>query len=743
MNDGVELVLFFGPPFIGKTLHYFTHYSKTHTRISASEIFKEDKRSNLRLVILKAVEFLKKGKNVVIDDENWYIATRQSFTSLVKKKIPNCTFIIVQFIPEVTSGYQQCLWAREWALVEQTLQENKGYNSALLTESHEKLDCWFARRRSDLNPPEFPTAAEGFSILTVNQQLMCETHYKFNLPALFIQWHSILSDAQNENLSYKSTTPKVLNKWSEKNPSGRLIIIGPKTKNGKDIIDEETKTLLLDLASQLICPLYFTFIDMQYQLDEYCRLPQPGVLAFLQKLHTINLSHKGTMYVFSSDDHYRAASSVGIRTIKASKLFNHPHLIDSVYSGETTSALCFSQDVLQINCTTSCNETQGQSVTEAQIPYFTRAQKSLSPLAWKYCYGKVTGVCFKDSLTLERYQTQYELAVQCAQAPVKLEPKTSRTEYVLATLPQHSPTRSSLSSDKSLAARVMVGNTDLGKVAETPGRYFGGFQCKDNVFDMNVEVIEQYLKITCKCSGSSRQPYNIEVIFGDSSEFIEARCSCPDVAAKTGRCKHVIALLLNYKDYPSKSRVQPYIKASSSKKSRICEGNASSKSVEWGAQTLYCMSQEEFLKTAEEILEKDEEKQTREQSLVMELHNSNENKLKDDEKNRPATDKKQEDDVFKEALFSAIKGKLCRKVCDESMVPSFSEDTPTHKLSRHMGVPVTSIVIPDSLVRETVSVVPDTTRTVSTTLTHEEQETKERRSHRNSDSFEAFLDEMI
>ena len=98
--------------------------------------------------------------------------------------------------------------------------------------------------------------------------------------------------------------------------------------------------------------------------------------------------------------------------------------------------------------------------------------------------------------------------------------------------------------------------------------------------------------------------------------------------------------------------------------------------------------------------------------------------------------------MFKEALFSDIKGKLCRKVCHESILPSFSEDTPMQKLPHHMGVPVTSIVIPDSLVRETISVVPETIRTVSTTLTHEEQETKER-SQRNSDSFEAFLNEMI
>ena len=59
--------------------------------------------------------------------------------------------------------------------------------------------------------------------------------FKFNLPALFIQWQSILTDAQNENLNYKSTAPDVLNKWLEKNPSGRILIIGPKTKNDKGV----------------------------------------------------------------------------------------------------------------------------------------------------------------------------------------------------------------------------------------------------------------------------------------------------------------------------------------------------------------------------------------------------------------------------------------------------------------------------------------------------------------------------
>ena len=73
-----------------------------------------------------------------------------------------------------------------------------------------------------------------------------------------------------------------------------------------------------------------------------------------------------------------------------------------MYGGETTSTLSFLQNILQVNCFAASKEKQGEPVSEAQIPFFSRAQQSSSPLAWKYCYGKVTGVCFKDKLALER-----------------------------------------------------------------------------------------------------------------------------------------------------------------------------------------------------------------------------------------------------------------------------------------------------------------------------------------------------
>ncbi|XP_028391391.1 uncharacterized protein LOC114516188 [Dendronephthya gigantea] len=676
---------------------------------------------------------------------------------------------MVQFITDVVLGYQQCLWSREWSLVEQTLLSKTSHLS-WLSESDEKLDCWFARRRSDLNPPESPTTAEGFSIVTVKPQMTCRSSYKFNLPALFVQWKSILADGQNENLNFNQTIAEVLNKWSEKYPSGRIIIIGPKTKNDKDIMEENIKTLLLQLASQLIHPVYFTFIDEKHQPDQFSRLPQAGVIAFLQKLHTIHLFHKGTIYIYSSDEHYRAANSVGIRTIKATKLFKHPHLIDSIYCGEKPTTLSFLQNVVQVNCrSSSCEERQGEAVDETLVPFFSRARESTSPFVWKYCYGKVTGVCFKNKLALERYQTQYKLAAKPARPPGKTKQKTSKTIRVPSTFPRKTSPAAGTSAPRPAAvqnqsadsdAKAMVGNIDLRQVAETTGRYLGGFQCRDNVFDLNVECLERRLKITCKCSGSSKQPYDVHVILTESVGLQEARCSCPDSAGKTGRCKHVIGLLLKYKDnQPANSEPASRVessKSSSSKNRRDTESNSTSSSgKKRNVQTLYCMSQEEFLETAKEVLRKHEQTQTQEQSLIEEPDKiDGKTDISDCQRKERSTpvDVDLEGEILKETLFSAINqsGNAHKKLCPER-IPSFAEETPSDKLSgSDQGNDLVidhTIVIPSSLVPETVTFVPETIRSVSTSSSHasceERVEETRGRGRFEVDSFEAFLDEVI
>lgn len=99
-------------------------------------------------------------------------------------------------------------------------------------------------------------------------------------------------------------------------------------------------------------------------------------------------------------------------------------------------------------------------------------------------------------------------------------------------------------------------------------------------------------------------------------------------------------------------------------------------------------------------------------------------------------------DVLKEVLFSAINksGKSPKKLCPER-IHSFAEDTPVDRLHcyHQRSDPVTSVIIPDSLVTETVSLIPETIR--ATSSSYEKPEPRDRRLA--SDSFEAFLDEVM
>ena len=102
---------------------------------------------------------------------------------------------------------------------------------------------------------------------------------------------------------------------------------------------------------------------------------------------------------------------------------------------------------------------------------------------------------------------------------------------------------------------------------------------------------------------------------------------------------------------------------------------------------------------------------------------------------------------MREVLFSAIKDseKSPKKLCPERIISSFAEDTPADKLPHQRSDSVATVIIPDSFVPETVSLVPETIRTVSSIHSScEEPEPREtRRLERSSDSFEAFLDEIM
>ena len=100
----VEFIFFVGPPysvrrvscvyircerdgFQGKTLHYHRFYSSSHVRVSASDFFRSKPTAGLREFIVHVVDYLVEGRSVVLDDENWSKATRNSYIVAIRKKV--------------------------------------------------------------------------------------------------------------------------------------------------------------------------------------------------------------------------------------------------------------------------------------------------------------------------------------------------------------------------------------------------------------------------------------------------------------------------------------------------------------------------------------------------------------------------------------------------------------------------------------------------------------------------------
>ena len=71
----------------GKTAYYHHNLKATHERVSATELFEENPNIGLRQVILKVAALLRKGKKIVIDDENWTKSVRISYVKTLTAKV--------------------------------------------------------------------------------------------------------------------------------------------------------------------------------------------------------------------------------------------------------------------------------------------------------------------------------------------------------------------------------------------------------------------------------------------------------------------------------------------------------------------------------------------------------------------------------------------------------------------------------------------------------------------------------
>ncbi|CAH1277004.1 Hypp9454 [Branchiostoma lanceolatum] len=444
--EDADVVLFYGPPLVGKSSHYKQHLSSSHVRLSAQELFQEDQTLSLRQVAMRAVGLLREGKKVVIDDENWSRNTRMSYIKLISCKTPGKSIRCLKFHPQ---DKLQLNWAREWA----TLGAKGQGPQVNWKQVDAKIDAWFDENcwQRGVERPVPPAEAEGLSIDEVYTQLACQTHYKFEVPCLLVQWEAMVQSTGGR-LVLRDSLLDVLQLWTEANPCGHIVVIvdGQNNLSGTHGSTSSQQTIHLKSVMTSLCQeftenvLYFAQIADAGSSGLFSRPPEPGLLAWLQLRHHLNLFHQSSLYIWQSSNHRRSAEAVGMRNINGDRLVARPRmvlLVPKSMNAETPATLQSMKLVtpdtpapppsipLYQEALKHCELGEGTSSTP-QVCYITKNMEGC---------GRVHGVCFKDVSVLEKVQGLYrdnasmlaeprsKIDEMCGR-PVVIQPKTDHQE---------------------------------------------------------------------------------------------------------------------------------------------------------------------------------------------------------------------------------------------------------------------------------------------------------------------------
>lgn len=644
-----EVVFLCGPPFSGKELYYAQHFSETHQRIRPQELFLADPFLGLRAVTINIVNLLNKGHSVVIDDGNSNKKTRKSYFNILKNKVPYCTYRAINFHTPTTDGLLICQWAREW---EMAYQFECICRNVPFQDTAKDVEHWCEKRALDT-----PDEEEGFNeIIQVEVQLICDTPFKFVVPALFLQWESLFQDKEEGQSHLHNAAIAAINKWSHSNSFGRIIVLrlNEKQQCGKCACVDEMKEVVKELATKGSVPVFFVHVcAFPWNFE---RPPNPGLFAWLQRLHTIDLSHRATFFVWSHDSYHNAAMAAGIKCIKASKLLKSPEMINSVLCGLTSQLPLYVKNARLI-WSGSLNRPAACVPLFHRVVSFHDSTNARDVMVTNNQFYH--GVYFKDLETFQSYNSRYqEVAIptepaskdlfktKSCQVPSEQDTCTKEGTPLNIDINTYKLEAAKISPDKQSGDKTMVQPStsgdnrridfvtsltreDIQSVAQSAGRFRRGEACAKLIRSVSTTVEQDGMLFSGKCLGSQGQLYDVSALLSDKG-IVHTSCSCPDIASQLGKCKHAIALLLwcknenNVKDMndlsiTDKGNMRHWKEATTNVKSgsdasrgrrragdhippsKLCNKRVKTKTN--ADTTLYCLSPEELLQTAKEIVE--------------------------------------------------------------------------------------------------------------------------------------------
>ncbi|XP_033756425.1 uncharacterized protein LOC117339122 isoform X2 [Pecten maximus] len=333
MAANYDLVLLHGPKYCGRNILCEKLSSPIHERVCPHDYFR-DNAVGLRDVILQVISLLKKNKKVVVDDENAAATTRDSYIRMVHRKESSKTIASVKVLP--ANGRLQLLWSREYSLAENSV----GVTSQELSVQDKDINKWFSEGNEDQisycsNEVSNPCDDEGIEVFEKTIPLTVRSQYKFEVPALCMQWEGMLCSSTEEPC-LRPEVVSICRHWSDVNTGGRIFVICDNTV-GTSGQQEKAKHrhIMQSLVKQFSsCPVYMFCIESPADSGGFTKPPNPGILAFLQWRHHLNIHTKNSVYLYLSQVHKVMAETAGMPHLKMSRAVHQPSLVASshVYS---------------------------------------------------------------------------------------------------------------------------------------------------------------------------------------------------------------------------------------------------------------------------------------------------------------------------------------------------------------------------------------------------------------------------
>eukprot|EP01134_Creolimax_fragrantissima_P008507 CFRG8507T1 len=311
----LEVKVLVGPPCSGKTYMCLSRLQNTHTRVQITAESEEGigAATVFRKLVSQVLYCLSRQENVVVDHCNASVEGRKQLLEAIKDARPDVD-VLFEIVQPVGSELQ-CLWAYAWKLAENATRmeiqfgSEDGHADFLPWMSELDPAVWF----SSHNPKPTVLEVQNSTWHTLTSPLICTSHDLNALsahPALFVQLRTIYDTDTNMAGNDRQDVVEWIMGWLRRNQQGRLFLMID--AGAIDISENKHRDVVRECAT-LWPGISFYYVRFPKDWRLVKKHLSPGIIAWLQRRHRLNLFHNDTCYITRTQRHEDLAKAAFIK----------------------------------------------------------------------------------------------------------------------------------------------------------------------------------------------------------------------------------------------------------------------------------------------------------------------------------------------------------------------------------------------------------------------------------------------